>query len=81
MFIALKNFGSKDKQFYTGQEVPAKYVTERIIEIGCVGQVKDTLKKAESIKKTEILTEDSSDVKVEVQEQPVKKVEKVFKKK
>lgn len=79
MFVALKNFGSKEKQFYTGQEVPAEYVTERAVELGCVGQVKDTVKKTET--KTEILTEDSSDVKVEVHEQPVKKVEKTFKKK
>lgn len=74
MFVALKNFGSKDKQFYTGQEVPAEFVTPRVVELGCVGQVKDTLvKKTET--KTEILTEDSSDVKVEVQEKVQEKTE------
>lgn len=69
MFVALRNFSAANgKYFCTGTVVPDEYATPRAIELGCVALVKgktltETTKKEEP---KQILTEDSSNVKVEV---------------
>lgn len=75
MFVALRNFSAANgKYFCTGTVVPDEYATPRAIELGCVAKVnlksEDASKTlTETTKKDapkQILTEDSSNVKVEV---------------
>ena len=70
MFVALRNFSAANgKYFCTGTVVPDEYATPRAIELGCVAKVKGDKTLTETTKKDEpkqILTEDSSNVKVEV---------------
>lgn len=77
MFVALRNFSAANgKYFCTGTVVPDEFATPRAIETGCVAKVKETketkiLTETKKAEPKQILTEDSSNVKVEVTE-PVK---------
>lgn len=73
MFKATKEFPFGNTTFMEGQEVPADVVTARMKELGLVHEVQEEIKPKKKTKKkrgrpkkakTEILTEDSSDVTV-----------------
>ncbi len=75
MFVALRNFSAAEgKYFCTGEIVPDQFVTDRTIELGCVAKVKQAKEEAKPLTETvkeeskQILTEDTSDVQVEVTE-------------
>ena len=81
MFVALRNFsGAEGKFFWTGEVVPDEYATDRAIELGCVAKVPDSGLTIETKTKTEpkkqILTEDTSNVSVEITETPKEETKK-----
>lgn len=80
MYVATKNINTEDKIIFKGQEVPEKYVSAHLIQIGAVvkketkplsPEIKDAKPtKVEKKEKPQILTEDSS--KVEIVKETVK---------
>lgn len=82
MFKAIKNFEVNGKSFKIGETVPAEFVSDRLIRAkkisGC-STVKEDVKVEEMVVLNEvlpvsdeiILTEDSSDVSVEVKEEDI----------
>lgn len=74
MYIATKNITTDDKIIFKGQEVPEKFISPHLIQIGAVvrkevtpeaSEIKDAKPhKTEKKEKPQILTEDSSKVEI-----------------
>lgn len=71
--IVLETFTLGDKIYHKGDKI--ENVSQRFIDLGLVGPEKSS-KLTEDVKPAEevLLTEDTSDVEVEVEEKPVKTV-------
>lgn len=71
--IVLETFTLGDKIYHKGDKI--ENVSQRFIDLGLVGSEKSS-KVTEDVKPAEevLLTEDTSDVEVEVEEKPVKTV-------
>lgn len=71
--IVLETFTLGDKIYHKGDKI--ENVSQRFIDLGLVGPEKSS-KVTEDVKPAEevLLTEDTSDVEVEVEEKPVKTV-------
>jgi len=72
--IVLETFTLGDKVYHKGDKIES--VSQRFIDLGLVGPEKSSKVLTEEVKPAEevLLTEDTSDVEVEVEEKPVKTV-------
>jgi hypothetical protein len=72
--IVLETFTLGDKVYHKGDKI--ENVSQRLIDLGLVSPEKSSKVLTEEVKPAEevLLTEDTSDVEVEVEEKPVKTV-------